>query len=140
MERVFLTKADECSDKEIEKLLSMVERHWIIHDQMEEEEEPSHWEDMMANLMRDRFSQAKDGRITLPCLWKPDCPPVKNNFDYALVRLRSLLNSKLLRDPKVREAYDQVFKKWESEGIIESIRVDNPSCLLYTSPSPRDRG
>ena len=56
-----LGEVHEGNAEQLKELIRLVERHWTIHDQMAEGEEPSHWEDMMSNLMRDRFSQAEDG-------------------------------------------------------------------------------
>ena len=76
---------------EMADLITLVERHWTINEDMSDELQSSHMEDEMARLMEESFTQDKEGRITLPCLWRPGGQRVRSNFDYARIRLRSLL-------------------------------------------------
>ena len=155
-------------------LNSLVERHWTLNESLcDDQLSSSFQEDAALTCLKDGYTVCKGGRVQLPCLWKDDQTFIPSNFDYARKRLRSLLQSKLLRDSSVKNAYDGVFKQWEKESIIHRIVVANPrtdgyywahfpvcrpdrettkvrpvfdgaakhgGCLLYTSPSPRDRG
>ena len=67
-----------------------------------------------------------DGKMQLPCLWKRGEPKIRSNFNFAKQRLDSLIQSKHMKDPKVRAAVNETFSNYEKEGIVKRITVENP--------------
>jgi hypothetical protein len=69
-----------------------------------------------------------DGHIKLPTLWKEGKPLTPSNYEYAKVRLFSLLGSKLMTcNETLLRDYEQVFLKWEKLGYIERVEDNNPT-------------
>ena len=55
--------------------------------------------------------------------------------------LRLALQSPVIKAEDKRAVLKEVFKDSSKETIgLVDVLVDNKRCLLYTSPSPRDRG
>ena len=115
------------SDKLLTELNGLVERHWVINESMRDDDlSSSMLEDKALGQLKQGYKVCEGNRVQLPCLWRDGTNMIRSNFDYARQRLRSLLQSKLLRDGSVRKAYDAVFRQWESDAIVRSIYVYNP--------------
>ena len=72
----------------------------------------------------------------------------KHIVDRLSTRLPSLLPEHIREDAPIFELFlNAYFEYLESEIIVlssktelEGVRLEDGTCLLYTSPSPRDRG
>ncbi len=68
----------------------------------------------------------KEGKYQLPTLWKPGHPHMGNNYHYAKTRLRSLHQSKHMRDPFVRKEYEAQLTELEKRGYVEKVDTQCP--------------
>lgn len=63
----------------------------------------------------------EDGRYKIALPWADGHQQISNNFDIARKRLIS--NTKRLQKDNKFEHYDQIFKQWQQEGIIEEVKI-----------------
>ena len=73
-------------------------------------------------------------RYTVGMLWSDDNIVLPNNYYTSLVQLKSL-EKRLDKDTELKAQYTKTINDDIEKGYV--IRVND--CLLYTSPSPRDR-
>jgi glutaredoxin len=74
-----------------------VERFWEIEYIKDLDEILLSNEDQRAEkMLKENYVKLPDGRVQLPCLWKPGQPDIKSSYDTAKKKLYSLLNSKLM--------------------------------------------
>ena len=90
------------SDKLLTDLNSLVERHWVINESIQDDDlSSSLQEDKALGQLKQGYKVCEGNRVQLPCLWRNGTSMIRSNFDYARQRLRSLLQSKLLRDGSI---------------------------------------
>ncbi|XP_078355671.1 uncharacterized protein LOC144640376 [Oculina patagonica] len=63
----------------------------------------------------------KNGRYKIGIPWKEGEPKLANNYEVALVRLKSQEKSLKRKGPDVMKAYSEIFKDYERKGYIQSV-------------------
>lgn len=119
---------EKLSDSELLKSIeAAVSRCWSVEELDHDEElAPSQEEDLAEKMLREKIIIKPDGRIQVPCLWKPGEPDFPSNYDQVKKRLFGMLNSKLMRDTNFWNQYDGVFLDWEQKNFIHQVKDDNP--------------
>ena len=73
-----------------------------------------------------------DGRYSVKLPWVEDCKLIPDNKELALKRLEN--TSRRLRQTEMFEKYDEIFKAWESEGFIETVKEEEPDKRCHYLP------
>lgn len=76
----------------------------------------------------------EDGRYEVAIPWLDGHPPLPTGLDTAENRLRAV--TKKLQRQNLLVPYDEVFQKWESEGIIEEVKEPADTLLHYLPHRP----
>lgn len=71
--------------------------------------------------------RSPDGRYIVALPWVDEAQTIPNNFEIAQKRLTSV--TKKLKKENMFEAYDNMFRQWEEEGIIKEVRSSNISSM-----------
>ena len=112
------------SDKCLNQLL---EQQWLVPNLEGDDDESTPIEvDRCRKILEDGYLINGEGKIELPCLWKPGHPDFNSNFEQAKRRLQSTLNSKAMNKPGARKQYGDIFKRYASDGIISRVYDKNP--------------
>ncbi len=70
--------------------------------------------------------ETRNGKYSLPTIWRLGHPNINNNFKYALTRLRSCIGSRQLRDPKIKREYATQIDEWQEKGYTEEVHSEKP--------------
>ncbi|GFW12920.1 uncharacterized protein TNCV_3328531 [Trichonephila clavipes] len=89
-----------------------------------EEETSAHFKETI------RICEDQRYEVALP--WLAGHPALYDKYDAAESRLRTA--TKRLLNENYFEAYDNVFKQWESEGIIEAVSIDQLAKEVHYLP------
>ncbi|GFY76274.1 integrase catalytic domain-containing protein [Trichonephila inaurata madagascariensis] len=92
-----------------------------ITDPIEKKNESLLEEETLAHF-KETIRICEDQRYEVALPWLAGHPALYDKYDAAESRLRTA--TKRLINENYLEAYDNVFKQWESEGIIEAVPID----------------
>lgn len=87
------------------------------------EDKPEGDQNMLYDEFKEQLQQGEDGRYQTGLMWKPNHPKLYDNKSGSIGRLKNLV-TKLRKDPKLLEQYDQQIHKCLEEGIIEKAPDD----------------
>ena len=87
------------------------------------EDKPEGDQNMVYDEFKEQLQQGEDGRYQTGLMWKPNHPKLYDNKSGSIGRLKNLV-TKLRKDPKLLEQYDQQIHKYLEEGIIEKAPDD----------------
>ncbi len=111
--------------KEEDDIKQLLVRMWEL-EVAPEKTTSSLLDDKLFRFLRQELQQTEDKKYLLPTLWRTGHPHIDNNFKYAETRLKSILGSKQLRDPRVAAEYRAQFRDWEAKGYTEEVATDSP--------------
>ena len=74
----------------------------------------------------------EEGRYEVELPWIMDHVPLPDNRKNAEKSLERVV--KKLKEENLFDAYDNVFKEWLQEGIIEEVPEDEESCIGHFLP------
>ncbi|GFW72900.1 integrase catalytic domain-containing protein [Trichonephila clavipes] len=83
-------------------------------------------------ILRKQFRICEHQRYEVALPWLAGHPALYDKYDAAEFRLRTA--TKLLINENYFEAYDNVFKQCESEGIIEAVPIDQLAKEVHYLP------
>ena len=106
-----------------EVLVKQVEKLWAMEDYLSlfSEHTLLSKEDQEVIELWDKEARVVDGHYVLPIPFKNDPPTLKNNFELAMNRLRSL-KRKLLKDQTLLKMYNQEIDNFIKDGYAEKIK------------------
>ncbi|KAF8765234.1 hypothetical protein HNY73_023220 [Argiope bruennichi] len=105
----------------VETLLDPIEK---INESLLEEETLTHFKERIRICENQRYE------VALP--WLAGHPALYDKYDAVESRLRTA--TKRLINENYFEAYDNVFKQWEAEGIIEAVPIDQLAKEVHYLP------
>ncbi len=108
---------EEPTDKQLVRLLQRM----LEVDDPGEAEVLSPREEFIIEKVRKSLRQVQEGRYQAACTWKPGESRPILNYPQAERRLRSLENSKYMRDPNTAAAYRAAVRKWEEGGEVKEV-------------------
>ncbi|XP_077280520.1 uncharacterized protein LOC143907553 [Temnothorax americanus] len=76
-------------------------------------------EEQTREFLKETAKVNEEGRYEVRLPWVEDHAPVASNYDTARLRLKKRIER--LTTQRLLKAYDEVFKQWLSEGIIERV-------------------
>ncbi len=108
-----------------EDVRQLLMRMWEI-DVAPRDKVPNMQEEKLFKYLRQNLEKDETGKYNLPTLWKTGHPHINNNFRYAEARLKSVLNSKQLRDQRVRGEYELQIQDWRDKKYTELVETTQP--------------
>ena len=102
----------------------LVQAKWHIEDAVGQQDYCKLDQDLL-----DRMRQTirmKNGRYQIPVLWRENPPKLKNNYKFALARLRSLEKGVHFKNPSIKEQYLGHLEEWIREGYVEEVLTGTP--------------
>jgi hypothetical protein len=128
----FITGKDECfkttASQLNEELKDMLQKQFCadaLPGDSNEEKKMSE-DELQAIKIMEESAVYENGKYTVSCLWKTGEPPkgIPNSYDSCLTRLRSLMNSKALREEKTRTMYFAQIEDWLKKGYVRIVEEE----------------
>ena len=121
-------------EEENSRLSDLVEAQWKMEETPQDEERALSPNEVRAlNLLKSR-GEYKDGKVTMPCLWKEGEPDLVNNYEEAKRIYMARMRTPKMRDPKIREEYNSKLRKYREKGYFRE--VDDRSGRFYLTHFP----